>query len=223
MVKAGRETGKHRFLGAVGELPFSHRLNVFIRDNWKRIATVVACIFVVIVMILGYRFYNAKLEAEASGLVSKAIGNYKQNQTSTSQFESIRDKYSGTNGARLAHLYIGHILYQKGELEKAEYAFEELVKDTNTPTNVRAEANLGLVYSLVKNGKCEKAQRAIEKRDEKGSIQEQQGLLAVARCFELKGNKVKAIEKYQEFAGKYPQSPFLTSNIKSKISNTVKK
>lgn len=223
MVKGGEETKKRKFSGFNKDISLPNRIIEYIRTKWKRILLVFASIFLVAVLIFAYRVYNAGLEAEASGMVSKIIANYKQNPDDIKPFELIMNKYGGTNGARLAKLYIGHILYRTGKSGKAEIAYGELVEDSDTPVTVRSEAILGQVHSLVNLKKCEKAQATIKKFTRTGNIQEQQGLIAIGRCYELKGNKNLAIEKYQEFAGKYPQSPLLTSSLRSKINKVPKK
>ena len=204
-------------------ITLSARTMEYVRANWKWVSTAAACLLVVIVLVFAYRFYRAGVEATASGMVSEAIAGFEQNSTDSKPFERVLRMYGGTKGARLARLYLGHTLYQKGELDKASEAYGVLAADSGAQESVRTEAILGQGYSLVGLKKCREAQITFDRLSPKAETPKQQALLAIGQCHELNGDKTAAIEKYREFAGKYPQSPFLTPALRARIQKSPKK
>ncbi len=204
-------------------ITLSVRTIEYVRANWKWVSTAAACVLVVIVLVFAYRFYRAGVEAAASGMISEAIAGFEQNPTDSKPFERVLRVYGGTKGARLARLYLGHTLYRKGELDKASGAYGVLAADSSAQESVRTGAILGQGYSLVDLKKCQEAQIAFGRLSSKADIPKQQALLAIGQCYELKGDKAAAIEKYREFAGKYPQSSFLTPALRARIQESPKK
>ncbi len=194
----------------------------YVQAHWKRVASVAGGILLLIILISVYRMHRARQETRAASMVAEAIEGFSNDPSQAAPFERIQKEFSGTQGARLARLYLGHVLYRKGEADKAAEAYGALADDSTTREPVRSQAILGRGYALVALKRCNDAESAFKKLPSSSALGQQEAFLAIGRCYELKGDRAAAIKRYQEFAGKFPQSPFLTDALRSKIKSFKK-
>ncbi|MDP7385259.1 MAG: tetratricopeptide repeat protein, partial [Nitrospinota bacterium] len=179
----------------------------YVQVNKKKVLLIVGGVLVVFVAVFAYRMYQGGQEARASSLVSMAIEGFGKYPTNSAPFERIIHGYSGTRGARLAGLYLAHSLHRKGEAERAAKAYQKLTEDSAAPELLRTEAILGRGYAFVTLKRCKEAESAFKQTPAKAGLAQQQAQLAIGQCYELKGEPHEALKHFQEFAGRFPQSP----------------
>lgn len=204
-------------------ITWSAKVFQHVRANRMRVSFIAGGVLLVIIIVFAYRMYRVQRETRASSMVSMAIAGFADDPTNSAPFERIIKDRSGTRGARLAGLYLAHSLYRKGEIERAAKAYRTITEDSAATELIRTEAILGRGYSLVALKRCEEAEAALKAVTVKSSLIQQRAYLAIGRCYELKGDSREAIKRFQEFAGRFPQSPFLTEALRRKIGVSDKK
>ena len=195
----------------------SAKMIEYVQVNKKKVLLIAGGVLLVFLAVFAYRMYRGGQEDRASSLVSMAIEGFGKNPTNSAPFERIIHSYSGTKGAHLAGLYLAHSLYRKGEAERAAKAYQKLTEDSAAPELLRTEAILGQGYALVTLKRCKEAESAFKQTPENASFAQQQAQLAIGQCYELKGDPHEAVKRFQEFAGRFPQSPLLTEALRRKI------
>ena len=195
----------------------------YVQAHRKKVSFIAGGVLLVIIAIFAYRMYQDGQEARASSLVSMAMEGFGKDPKNGALFERIARDYPGTKGGRLAALYLAHSLYRQGRNEEAAKAYQKLAEDSAAPELLRTEAILGRGYALVTLKRCEEAESAFKQTPAKASFAQQQAQLAIGQCYELKGDSREALKHFQEFAGRFPESPFLTEMLRQKIGMAEKK
>jgi TolA-binding protein len=114
---------------------------------------------------------------------------------------------------------LGHAQYRKGDAEKAAATYGVLAQDASVQEPVRTLAILGQGYALVTLRRCQEAETTFGLLGSGSPLAQQEAFLAIGRCFELKGDQKAALNRYEDFAAKYPSSPLLSEPLKEKIQS----
>ncbi|MFQ5911646.1 MAG: tol-pal system YbgF family protein [Nitrospinota bacterium] len=191
----------------------------YTQTHRKRVASVAGAVLLLVILISAYWIYRERRETRAALLASEALAGFAEDPTQPALFERILRDYPGTKGARLAQLYLGHVLYRKGEADRAAKVYGAVTEDSSAPESIRSQAILGQGYSLVILKRCEEAESAFGRVPASSSLAKQEAFLAVGRCYEHKGDRGAAVRRYQEFARRFPRSPFLTQALRSRINS----
>ncbi|MFQ5693649.1 MAG: tetratricopeptide repeat protein [Nitrospinota bacterium] len=189
----------------------------YVQIHRARVVAAVVGVLLIVVLVVAYRQYRTRQEDKAAVLVSQATEAFAKDPTQSAPFERVLRAYPGTQGARLARLYLGHVFYRRGEADKAAKVYGALVEDSATQEPILSRAILGQGYALIALKRCEEAETAFGRLSSAQPLSQQEAFLAVGRCFELRGDRQAAFERYRQFAQKFPASPFLTEAFRSRI------
>jgi tetratricopeptide (TPR) repeat protein len=160
-----------------------------------------------------WRQHEASREETAFTLLGKGIALYEQEAKGEQALpvlsELIKD-YGGTRPGKVALLYRGRIYLHQKDYDHAIADYDLFLKRSSAPL-LRTIAFNGLGYSYLAKKEYQKAidsfQRIVTSDDE---WLKPYALLQMGMCWELLGDKQKAITAYQESFKLLPSSPWGT-------------
>lgn len=122
------------------------------------------------------------------------------------KLEKITKEFSGTRAAFEADLVIGDAYYDHGNSSKA-IEYYKLAVDAAKPRSSKPVALHALAYAYENAKQYDQAIEALRQILASGDRPlKSDSLLAMARDFELKGDKPKALEQYNEVLKEFPNT-----------------
>jgi tetratricopeptide (TPR) repeat protein len=204
----------------------------FLNEHVTKIVSFCIIILLIFLGFWGFKYIKKKNEEKASLLFFKAkqiyIGALNSEKGLFEEprdiFKEITEKFSNTSSGTLSLFYIGNCQYELKEYDNAISSYEKFLKTIGNKKEWGAFTDLvydSLGYCYEAKGEYENALKNFQKtiNPENFSLKES-GYLNVGRCYELLEQREKAIEIYQEFQDKYPDSLYL-SLINRKISSLL--
>jgi len=189
------------------------KLSEWARQNQKAVQLVGGLVFVALISLAGYLYWQNKRETEASAMLSKAVAAqtarigeppkdededtgekyYKtfdaRREAALKQYREVQSKFAGTGAAILARLAEGSLLLDSREADAALTAFEEVKASPLAAADVevkgRALEGIGFAHEL-------KAQAAPDAKDEH--------LDAALAAFKEMENETDAVKGLKEMA-----------------------
>ena len=195
----------------------------YVKNNYRNIIPVAVVILVIVIVAIGWFYYNKERAREASSLFyrSKQMYNASQNTQSNDQsveekyrlslgkFEDIRNNYSGTSSAIEASFYIGDCYYHLREYDKAIDYYNQFLNNSGKGDYLRYFAFEGLGYCYEEKGNYEKALENFKQSMEEGDIDiKELAFMNIARCYEALNDKANALEFYQKLSEDQSNSIF---------------
>jgi tetratricopeptide (TPR) repeat protein len=139
-------------------------------------------------------------------------------------FQKFLETYEGTSSAPPAWLYLAHAQYSKGDFAASLESYDRAAASRGSSAYLRQGALLGKAYSLVGLKQCEKAETFFRQFiNLPGPLPKDDALLAMARCQEEARNSRAALDRYDEFLAKYPNSPLMTEGLRANVERLRKK
>lgn len=121
--------------------------------------------------------------------------------------ESVAKEYSGTMAAFEGYSLIADQYYAHGDSGKAAEYYKKAA-DAAPSRGVKAMANHSLAYAYENSKQYDQAIEALRQVVSSGDkTLKSDALLAMARNYELKGDKPKAIEQYNQVLKDFPNTP----------------
>lgn len=204
------------------------------RDNQRVLLLIAGGLIAMAVIVYGIFFYRGNRENNAQEALATAIetfdapvGNVPPEQQATQtgpryktepekiaaaekQFKDLRAKFSGTDAADIAGLYLARIAAGNGDAKTARPLLEAFVKSQKNHILVGA-ARFSLYQIRIEGG--EAPQVAIELNAELSKAEpELPGdslLLLLAQAYEAQGDAVKSREAYRRITNEFPESPYV--------------
>lgn len=125
-------------------------------------------------------------------------------------FKDLQDKFSGTDAADVAGLYIARMAAAKGDVKTARTQLEEFVSDHGDNILV-GTARFSLYQLRIENG--EAAQVATELTAELDKTEPvlpgDSLLILLAQAYETQGDTTKSKEAYRRITTEFPESPYV--------------
>jgi predicted negative regulator of RcsB-dependent stress response len=226
MDRQHRHDLKHdRFVDEVGAL------SVRARANQRVLLTLGLAVVAVAVIVFGTYFFLSNREGKAQQALATAIdtaeasvgetkpegstGPHFKTETERSAaaeklFKDLQGKFSGTDAADVAGLYIARMAAARGDVKTARTQLEEFVSDHGDNILV-GTARFSLYQLRIENG--EAAQVATEltaELDKSEPVLPGDSLLVLlAQAYEVQGNTVKSKEAYRRITTEFPESPYV--------------
>ncbi len=201
----------------------------FIEKNWKKIATVIGAVIVIVAGVYIYRHYMEGKELEAQKAIVGAQTAFAQQQYeqalkgegNTKGLLKIIDEYSGTKTANLAKLYAGLAYAKTDKTDDAIKMLEDFSTQDDDMVSPAAVAALGNLY--VKKGDKEKGAQTLIKAATEADNDAVSAvfLLQAGEVYESLGQNDKAIELYNKIKKQYFRSP-LSQEIDKYIERATK-
>jgi predicted negative regulator of RcsB-dependent stress response len=191
----------------------------FINENARTVAAILAVLFALGIGYAAYSSWKDNRADEASSAFFSARKNLQaQLQKTTNQnwqsmaaaglsdVEKVAQKYSGTQAGFESNLILGDTYFEHGQAAKAAEYYNSALKSARGQTQ-KAMAQYALGYALENEKKYDEAIDAMRGVVSTGNKAfKGEALMALARLYELKGDKAKAIEQYDLVSKELPNS-----------------
>jgi predicted Zn-dependent protease len=203
------------------------------RDNQKLLLLIAVSLLAVAVIVYGIFFYRSYNEGKAQEALSTAIETfdapvgdatpeqkavqtgprYKTEAEKTAvaekQFKDLEAKYSGTDAADVAGLYMARIAAARGDVKTAKPLLETFV-DEQKDHMLAGAARFSLYQMRIEGG--EAATVAVELNAELAKqepvLPGDSLLLLLAQAYETQGDAAKSLEAYRRITTEFPESPY---------------
>jgi TolA-binding protein len=222
-----RELKHDRFVDEVGAL------STRARENQRLLVTIAVAAVVIAVAIYGTYFYRATRETKAQDALSQGIESMDSPLVATApgqptmpnakyhteaertaaaekQFKDVQSKYSGSNAADVANLYLARIDAGKGDVKGARTLLEQFVSEH--PKNVLASAARYDLYQLrIDNGEAQQVANELNEELKKtdNQVLPPDAMLAIlAHAYEAQGSPDKSREQYRRIITEFPESSY---------------
>lgn len=201
----------------------------FIEKNWKKIATVLGAVIIIVVGFYIYKNYMADRELEAQKAVAAAQTAFAQQQydqalkgdgTSKGLLKVINE-YSGTKTANIAKLYAGLAYAKMDKVDDAIKYLEDFSAQDDDIISPAAIAALGNLY--IQKGDNEKGLSTLLKAADMADNDAVSPvfLLQAGQVYESLGQNEKAVELYNRIKKEYFRSP-VSQDIDKYIERATK-
>lgn len=220
-----RELKHDRFVDEIGTL------STKARENQRFLWTVTLAVLIAALAGYGIFFYRSTREQNAQRALSAAIdtldspllpaaggqptpgAKYKtdaeRNGAAEKQFKDAQSKYSGTDAADVAGLYLARFQAGRGDIAGARKLLEQFIRDH--PKHVLVGSARFSLYQLrIEGGEAGQVANELQAEINKTEpILPTDTLLALlAHAYDAQGNGVKSKEAYRRIATEYPDSPY---------------
>ncbi len=191
----------------------------------------ILAIFVAGVGVWGWGIYQDRREGQAMAVHAEAYQMFRkaadqfgeaasrdQMDKAVERFQSVIQRFDGTQAAWLAHLYRGHGCYALGRYDEAIHDYEAALNGAaRGAEEIRALAMEGLGYTRMAKGDPEGGLSAFQRLKEHGGLAFQRtAKWNMARCYERLGKIQEAVELYKELERSLP-NPVQRELAKSKV------
>ncbi len=221
-----RELKHDKFVDEIGAL------STRARENQRILISIAVAALVIALAAYGIYFYRSNRERQAQDLLSTAIDTIEsplinpsqpnpdakfkteeeKNKVAEQQFKDVKAKYSGSDAADVADLYLARIVAARGDVANARKMLENFVNEH--PKNVLVGSARYSLYQLrIEGGDAAKvsqeltAELAKEKKEDL-VLPADSLLVLLAHSYEVQGNDVKSRETYRRIVTEFPDSPF---------------
>ncbi|MFL6248614.1 MAG: tetratricopeptide repeat protein [Thermoanaerobaculia bacterium] len=204
------------------------------RDNQRILLILAGSLIAIAAIVYGIFFYLDNKEDNAQIALSTAIETFdapvgdppagqeaqqtgprfkteaEKNATAEKQFQEVRSKYSGTDAADVAGLYLARIAASRGDTKTARPLLEAFVKEQKDHILAGA-ARFSLYQMRIESG--EAAQVAVEVNAElakaEPALPGDSLLVLLAQAYEAQGDAAKSREAYRRITTEFPESPYV--------------
>lgn len=226
MDRQHRHDLKHdRFVDEIGAL------SVRARANQRLLLAIAGAVVAIAVIAFGIYFYRANREEQAQQALATAIEtaeasvgetqpqgatgpHFKTEAERTAAaerlFRDLQTKYSGTDAADVAGLYLARAAVAKGDVKTARALLEEFVDDHGDNILV-GTARFSLYQLRIENGEAAQVAKELDNELTKSEpvLPGDSLLVLLAQAYEVQGNTAKSKESYRRITTEFPESPYV--------------
>jgi tetratricopeptide (TPR) repeat protein len=225
-----RELKHDKFVDELGTL--SSRA----RDNQRLLLTLTVALVVISAIVYGIFFYRSDRERKAQTALATAIdtndsplitpgqeipgAKFKTDAEKTAaaekQFKDVQAKYSGTDAADVADLYLSRFEASRGDTTGARKRLQDFVNDH--PKSVLVGNVRYSLYQLrIENGEAPQVANELNAELAKpadAALPPDTILVLLAHAYDAQGNNDKSKETYRRITQEYPDSPYATEAVR---------
>jgi outer membrane protein assembly factor BamD (BamD/ComL family) len=226
MDRQHRHDLKHdKFVDEIGAL------SVRARANQRLLMAIAGAVLAIAIIAFGLYFYRANREENAQQALSSAIEvneaaigetrpegytgphfktEAERNTAAEKAFNDVRAKFSGTDAADVAGLYVARAAVAKGDVKTARTLLEEFVGDHGDNILV-GTARFSLYQLRIENGEAAKVAQELEAEVAKTEpvLPGDSLLVLLAQAYEVQGNAAKSKDAYRRITTEFPESPYV--------------
>ena len=220
-----RELKHDRFVDEMGSL------STKARENQRLIMMAIGAVVIAGLAVYGIFFYRSTTEQRAQDALSTAIATvdsplippaggqpvpgakYKtdaeRNSVAEKQFKEVQTKYSGTDAADVAGLYLARFDASRGDVATARRLLQQFISDH--PDHVLVGSARFSLYQLrIENGEAGPVANELQTEISKTNpvLPADTLLVLLAHAYNAQGNSVKSKEAYKRITTEYPDSPY---------------
>lgn len=202
------------------------------KANQRLLLTVTAAALALALIGYGIYFYRSNREQQAQVALGKAIdtiqspllpaaggqampgAKYKTEQERTAaaetQFRDVASKYSGSDAADVADLYLARIDAAKGNTASAQTKLQKFVDDHPKSMLVGA-ARFSLYQLRIENGQSQQVINELQQQIAKPAdsvLPADTMLVLLAHAYDAQGNADKSKDAYRRIVTEFPDSPY---------------
>jgi len=202
------------------------------KDNQRLLLTVTAAALALALIGYGIYFYRSNREQQAQVALGKAIdtiqspllpaaggqampgAKYKTDQERTAaaetQFREVTTKYSGSDAADVADLYLARLDAAKGNTQSAQTKLQKFVDDHPKSMLVGA-ARFSLYQLRIENGQSQQVINELQTQIAKPAdsvLPADTMLVLLAHAYDAQGNADKSKDAYRRIVTEFPDSPY---------------
>jgi TolA-binding protein len=226
MDRQHRHDLKHdRFVDEIGAL------SVRARANQRLLLIIGGAVVAIAIIAYGIYFFRSNREVNAQQALAAAIEtaeasvgeqrpqgstglHFKTEAERTAAaeklFKDVQARYSGTDAADVAGLYIARNAVTRGDTKTARKLLEDFVGDHGDSVLVGA-ARFSLYQLRIESGEAAKVATEINAELEKTDpvLPGDSLLVLLAQAYEVQGNAAKSKEAYRRITTEFPESPYV--------------
>jgi tetratricopeptide (TPR) repeat protein len=174
---------------------------------------------VILIGVLGWRYYSSSRNAAAQVQLGEAIRIYNDTtniksdkeryERTIAEAQKTYDQYKSLPAGSIAQYYIGLSQDGLGETAKAVETLQQIVQSGDASAKPVAHFAIGAIYK--KHGDNQKAIEVFKQLYEKGEYSKAAAAFELATVYEAEKQVDQAKEFYQKVITDYPESPFRAS------------
>ncbi len=201
---------------------YGRKMVLWFIENQKIFYVGLGAVIVVAAIFVGYRMWDERAREKASlayGLAKFASPDGK-GEAAEAAFQKVADEYPRSRPGLLARLHLAALLRDRKQIQGARAQYELVVKSGVSSETDKELAKRGIASVLMLDGACGEAIPVWESILKNGSLFTSEDLyISIANCMEKLGRVEDARKTYEELSKKHPESPFLTDQIRAKLSD----
>lgn len=218
-----RELKHDKFVDEIGVL--SSRA----RENQRILITIGVAAVLIALAAYGVYFYRSNREHKAQEQLAAAIATIdaplvtpgqpnpqahfkteaERNFAAEKQFRDLKAKYSGTDAADLADIYLARLTAARNDVTDAKKLLQDFISDH--PKSVLVGAARYSLYQLrIEGGEATQVVNELnaELAKKDPALPADSLLVLLAHSYDVEGNEQKSREAYKRIVTEYPDSPF---------------
>ena len=201
------------------------------RENQRVIYLGIAALAIVAIAIYGFMFYRSNREQRAQDALSAAITTVdspllpqtggqpvpgakfkteaERNAAAEKQFRDVQAKFSGTDAADIAGLYLARFDASRGDVATARQLLQHFISEH--PDHVLVGSARFSLYQLrIENGEATAVASELQAEIAKPTpaLPPDTLLVLLAHAYDAQGNGLKSKEAYKRITTEYPDSPY---------------
>jgi TolA-binding protein len=227
MDRQHRRDLKHdKFVDEIGSL------SLRAQANQRVLYTITLALVALAVIGYGIYFYRANRESKAQDALAQAIETFEsplmpaagqepipnakfkteaeRNAKAESLFKEVDAKYSGSDAADVAGLYLARMVTSRGDYASARKYLERFISNQSKHLFV-GSARYSLYQLRIENGEAQQVanelQQEVAKRDD-AVLPADALLVLLAHAYDTQGNGDKSRETYRRIVTEFPESPY---------------
>lgn len=201
-----------------------------VKENKREVAIGLVVVLVIAGAVLGWTMMKRSSEAKAQARLAEGIEAFQsplpgstgvdpklvkyksekeRDAAAEAIFKQVMQKYSGTDAADVADLFIGQIEAEQGDYAKAEPRYVKFIR-THQKSMLATSARIGLYELRMANGSVNDVIRDLraELRQQNKTVPADVLLALLARAYEVQGDTAKAHSAWQRIVNEFPDSPY---------------
>lgn len=204
------------------------------RANQRLLLSIAIGLVALAVIVYGVFFYRSNQEEKAQLALASAIETIEapvgeetqpdqpptpgpkfktadeRNAAAEKQFRDVQSKYSGTDAADIAGLYLARIAVLEGDTATARKGLEEFIDDHGDHPLLGASARYSLYQLRIENGEAAKVVSELEAELKKTdpALPGDALLVLMAQAYDVQGNVQKSRETYRRITTEFPSSQY---------------
>lgn len=198
-------------------------------ENWEKLLTPLLVVMLAVVIGGGVYYYNQQKTASAQSELTQIMIAYPRGADTSpavladvvTTLTEFSQRFSGTDAASVADLYKAHTVARQENPGEAVKLYEEIISSGKTNELIISMAVLSLARLHQDQGSYEKADKTLEKfsAGKPSAFGEEIDFMS-AQNMELASDKKAALEKYNAFLTKHPDSA-LAPQARKKIQGLL--
>jgi TolA-binding protein len=220
-----RELKHDRFVDEIGVL------STRARENQRVLIGIAIAALLLAIAAYGVYFYRSNRERKAQDMLATAIDTIEsplvipaqpnpeakfkteeeRNKAAEQQFNEVKSKFSGTDAADVAGVYLARIGAARGDVAGARRLLQAFIQDHSNHVLARS-ARYSLYQLRVESGEATQVTNELTAelaKPEKDQVLPADSMLVLlAHAYEVQGNDQKSRDTYRRIVTEFPDSPF---------------